>query len=137
MTLKLPTAIQNGMASLVTNAVDAGPAAGTIKVYTGAQPATANDAPTGVLLLTWTLNDPAYGAPVAGVATLDNAPVISAVTVAAGTAGWFRIADSTGVTVYDGSVGAAPANQLSFDNAVLALGQTVNLLSGTLTQPSQ
>lgn len=137
MTLKLPLAIQNALATLVANAVDAGGSAGEINVYTGAQPASSNDPASGVLLLTWTLNDPAFGAVLAGVATLDVAPAITTTAVAAGTAGWFRISDSTGATVYDGSVGAAPANQLTFDNPVLVLGQTVNLTAGTLTQPSQ
>lgn len=133
MTVRLTTAQQNAHASATTNAVDAGPAAGTIKVYTGAQPATANDPATGTLLLTWTLADPAFGAPVAGVATLDTTPVITTNAVAAGTAGWFRVADSTGVTVVDGAVPA----QLVFDNAVIANGQVVNLTVGTVTQPAQ
>lgn len=133
MTLRLPTAQQNAHASATTNAVDAGAGAGTVKVYTGAQPATANDPTSGTLLITWTLNDPAYAAPAAGVAALDVTPAITAVAGNSGTAGWFRVADSTGATVFDGAVGS----QMTFDNAVIASGQTCNLTAGSVTQPAQ
>lgn len=135
MATRLATATQNAMAAAVTAAIDAGVGAGTVKVYTGGQPANANLAPTGTLLVTWTLADPSYGAPVAGVATLDATPVITAVAGNAGTAGWFRIESSTPGTVYDGLCGVG--NQMVFDNPVLAAGQTVNLTAGTLTQPDQ
>lgn len=67
MTTKLPTALTNSLAATATAAVDAGPAAGQVRVYTGGQPANANLAPTGTLLVTWTLADPSYGAPVAEI----------------------------------------------------------------------
>ena len=67
--------------------------------------------------------------------TLDVTPVITAAASAAGTAGWFRVADSTGAVVFDGLCGAG--NQMVFDNPVIALGQTCNLVSGTVTQPAQ
>lgn len=135
MTTRLATATQNANTTATANLFDAGAGAATIEVRTGAQPATANDPATGTLLLTWTLADPAWGAPVAGSAALDATPTITAVAVAAGTAGWFRAKDSNGNTVLDGSVGSAPANQLTFDNPVIALGQTVNLTAGTLSTP--
>lgn len=132
MTTQLPTATRNAVTTTVANLYDAGAGAATIDVRTGAQPATANDPATGTLLLTWTLADPAWGAPVLGVSTLDATPVITTVAVAAGTAGWFRVKDSNGNTVLDGAVGT----QLTFDSAVIALGQTVNLTAGTLTTPA-
>lgn len=139
MATRIPTAIRNSTTTVVTTAVDAGPGPGTIEVRTGAQPASANDAASGTLLVTFTLADPAFGAPVTGVADLDATPVISAVAVAAGAAGWFRVKDSSGATVADGKAGVAsdvPTPELIFDNALLALGQTVNLIAGTVTTPA-
>lgn len=132
MTTRLPTATQNANTTTVANLFDAGAAAATIDVRTGAQPASANDPATGTLLLTWTLADPAWGAPVSGSSALDATPTITTTAVAAGTAGWFRAKDSNGNTVLDGAVGA----ELTFDNAVIAIGQIVNLTAGTLSTPA-
>lgn len=132
MTLRLPTATQNANTVTVANLFDAGAGAATVDVRTGVQPASANDPATGTLLWTWTLADPAWDAPVAGVAALDATPVIATTAVAAGTAGWFRAKDSNGNTVLDGSVGA----QLTLDSAIVSIGQTVNLTAGTLATPA-
>jgi len=130
MTVRLATATRNALTAAATAAIDAGPAGGTIDVRTGTQPLTANDAATGTLLLTWTLDATAsFGAPTAGIAELDATPVITTTGLAAGTAGWARIKDSTGATVLDIAVGT----ELSLDNAVVAVGQTVNLTVGTIT----
>lgn len=127
MATRIPTASRNAHADLEAARTDAGPAAGTVSVYTGTQPATANDAATGTLLATVTLNDPAYGAASAGVATLDVDPVPSTTAVAGGTPGWYRIKDSTGTTVRDGSLTGASA---------ISTGDTVQITTGTLTMPA-
>lgn len=137
MATRLATASRNAATASVANLVDAGPAAGTIQLRTGAQPASAQDAATGTLLATWTLADPAFGAPVTGVATLDTTPVITTNAVAAGTAGWFRVLDSTGATVGDGSAGGPGSGEnMILDNPVIANGQVLNLTAGTLTTPA-
>jgi hypothetical protein len=132
---RIATATRNAAANAVTALVDAGPGAGTVNIRTGAQPATANDPETGTLLATFTLADPAFGAAVAGVATLDATPVLSTVGLAAGTAGWFRMFDSTGATVLDGSVSTAGA-QLNLNTTTISIGLTVEITSGTLTMPA-
>lgn len=137
MATRLPTAARNAATAAVADLVDAGAAAGVIELRTGAQPASANDAATGTLLATWTLADPAFGAPVTGVATLDATPVITTAAVAAGTAGWFRVKDSNGATVADGAAGGTGSGaQMILDNPVIAVGQTLNLTAGTLTTPA-
>lgn len=128
--MSLSTAGKNASAGAVAALIDGGPAAGTIDVRTGAKPATPADAATGTLLFTWTFADPAAAAPSGGVAVIDTSPVITTNAVAGGTAGWFRIKDSTGAVVYDGTQGV----ELVLDNPVIVNGQTVNLTAGTITQ---
>jgi len=132
---RLPTAARNAAASAIAVLTDAGVGAGTIDVRTGAQPANANDAATGTLLATFTLADPAFTGPVAGVMTLDATPVLSTTGVASGTAGWFRMFDSTGATVLDGAVSTVGA-ELNLNTTSISIGLTVEITSGTLTMPA-
>jgi hypothetical protein len=132
---RISTAAQNAAANAITALVDAGPAAGTVQVRTGAQPASANDPATGTLLATFTLEDPAFGAAVAGVATFDATPILTTTGVAAGTAGWFRMLDSTGAVVLDGAVGTV-GQQLNLNTTSISIGLTVEITSGTLTMPA-
>lgn len=136
MATRLATATRNAACDAVVDLLDGGPAAGTIKIYTGSQPATANDAVTGTLLATITLADPAFGASASGVATLAGTP-LSATGVAAGTAGWARLADSTGATVMDGSVTATGGGgQIELATTTISVGVTVQITSGTVTMPA-
>lgn len=135
MAIRLATTVASSMANVVTAAVDAGAAAGTLKVYTGAKPATVETAASGTLLATFTLADPSAAAAVATVATFDFDPDISATVSASGTAGWFRIADSDGNGVLDGSVGTSGAD-LTFSTVAWVSGGTVALTTGSVTQPT-
>jgi hypothetical protein len=135
MATRLATATRNAACDAVVDLLDGGPAAGTIKIYTGTQPTTANDTATGTLLATITLSDPAFGAASSGVATLSGTP-LSATGVAAGTAGWARLADSTGATVMDGSVTATGGGgQIELATTTISVGVTVSITSGTVTMP--
>jgi len=133
MATRIATASQQAACDAVVDRVDGGPSFGTIDIRTGGQPATANAAATGTLLATLTLPDPAFGAADAsGVATLDNTPVISTTGLAAGTAGWFRMMDSTGASVLDGLVGA----ELILNTTTISIGVTIEVVSGTVTMPA-
>ena len=134
MTVRISSALASAMADQVEAKVSAGAAAGTLKVYTGAQPATVATAPSGTLLATFTLTDPAFAAAAAGVANLDADPDLSTTVAADGTAGWFRIADSDGNAALDGSVGTSAAD-LIFDSVAWVTGGTVNLTTGSITHP--
>lgn len=127
MATRIPTASRNAHADLEAQRTDAGAGSGYVEVYTGSQPATADSATTGTLLASIALNDPAYGSATSGVANLDVATVPSATAVADGTPGWYRILDSTGATVRDGSITGA---------AAVTTGDTVQIVSGTLTMPA-
>jgi hypothetical protein len=136
MPTRLDPETANAACDVMVDRVDVG-GAGRIEVYTGGQPAKVADAATGVLLVTFTLANPAYGNAgqfSAGVAALLGVP-ISAVAVAGGTAGWFRVFNGAGAKVRDGSLGAQPSNQLTLSAASMVAGQTVTIQSGSFAQP--
>lgn len=136
MAVRLATATRSAMSDAAVDRIDAGSGPGTIKVYTGQQPASANSAPTGTLLGTLTMSDPAFGNAAAGVAT---ASAITGDTSAdaTGTAGWARIADSSGDTVLDCAVSASGAGgDLQLSNVNIIEGGAINVTSLTVTQPA-
>jgi hypothetical protein len=136
MATRLATATRNAACDAVVDLLDGGSGAGTIKIYTGTQPTTANDAVAGTLLATVTLADPAFGASSTGVATLSGTP-LSGSGVAVGTAGWARFADSTGATVMDGSVTATGGGgQIELATTSISTGVTVQITGGTVTMPA-
>jgi hypothetical protein len=136
MATRIPNAVQDAAVNAIAARVDAGAGPGVLRIYTGAQPADADDAPTGTLLVSITLADPAFGASSAGVAQLAGTPR-SGTAVASGTAGWFRIVDSNGVTVVDGSVTATGGGgDLELDNTNIATGQQVSVSALSLSIPA-
>lgn len=126
MTTRISDAVANAIVDTVVDRVDAGTGPGTLKVYTGTQPATADTAASGTLLATVTLADPAFGAASARTA---NATDPAAVTASGtGTAGWFRVEDSNAATVYDGAVTATGGGgELELQTTSLTAGVTVDI----------
>lgn len=135
MAIRLSTRSRNAAADAVVDTTDAGAGAGRLRIFTGTQPASANDAATGTLLADVVLADPAFGAAATGTAALtDPGPVTGA---AAGIAGWFRILDSDLVAVMDGSVTATGAGgDLTLSNTNIAAGQSVDITGGSVTMPA-
>lgn len=130
MPTRITDAAQNAAVNAVTVLTDAAAAAGTLKIYTGTQPADADDAPTGTLLATFTLSDPAFAAAVAGSAALDVTPPVTTTGAAAGTAGYFLIEDSNGLNILMGNITATGGGgDITLDNTSIAVDQTVNLTS--------
>lgn len=119
----------------VVDAIDAGAGAGTIKIYTGTQPANADVAiSTQTLLATLTFSDPAFGATnSSGVATA-NAITSDSSADATGTATWARIADSNGNTIFDCDVGTSAAT-IVLNSVAITTGGTVSISSFTMTHP--
>jgi hypothetical protein len=133
MTLKIAANTKNAMLNAIAAAVDGGAGAGTIKIYSGTQPVTADTALSGnTLLATLTTADPAFSAAAAGSITLDADPDLSALAVATGTATFARVADSDGVTVFDGTVGTSGTDFI-VTSASITSGQTVTLTTGTIS----
>lgn len=135
MTIRLPVAARNAMVNAVTALVDAGVGAATLKVYSGAQPATGDTAESGTLLATVAMGDPSFAASASGTANAaDPAPVTG---VAAGTAGWYRLEDSAGANVIDGSVTVTGGGgDLTLSTTTISVGLTVDITSFSLTQPA-
>lgn len=137
MTIRLPVATRNAATNAVVDLVDAGPGPGLLRIYTGTQPASADLAPTGTLLATFTTNDPSFGTVGSGTANLVVTPALSATGVAAGNAGWFRLLDSTGTTVLDGSVTeSGGGGDLIMSTVTISIGLVLNLTAGTLIMPA-
>lgn len=107
---------------------------GRILIYTGSQPATPATTATGTLLVTVPFNNPAFGSPSAGVATMITSPPVSATVVTSGTAGWFRVIDRSGAAVFDGSISTSGAD-MNFDNNVFVAGGIVTINSISITVP--
>lgn len=134
MTHRLAAGSRSAAADAVVDRVDAGSGPGTLKVYSGSQPATPATSPSGTLLATFTLNDPAYGSASTGVAALSVSPALSTTGVAAADAGWFRVADSDGTAVFDGACGTS-GQELNLSTVTVSVGLTITISSGSYTQP--
>lgn len=135
MATRLSTAARTAAADAVVDLIDAGAAAGTLKIYSGTQPANADTTPAGTLLATVAWADPAFGAASSGVATAtDPAGVTGA---AAGTAGCFLVEDSNGANVWDGTVTATGGGgDLTLSTTTISVGVTVDITAFTYTQPA-
>lgn len=133
MALRLSTDTRNKACDAIAQDIDAGVAAGTMQIRTGAQPANVGDAATGTLLGTLTFSDPAFGAAAVGVATA-SAITSDASADATGTAGHFRILDSAGNIVADGTCGQG-SGDLNFNNSAIVAGGVIACTSFTITVP--
>ena len=130
MPLRISTGARNAAVDAITALVGS---TGTLKIYSGSQPATPADAATGTLLATVSLG--AWAAGSTGTAT--GADPASVNAVATGTAGWFRAASSGGTTVFDGDVtatGGGGVMQLS--STSLVSGGSVDITAVSLTMPA-
>lgn len=137
MATKIPTASRNAAANGAVDLLDAGTGAGYVNIYSGTQPASANDAATGTLLATLTLNDPAFGAAAVGVKTCAVTPEVTTTGITPGVAGWFRGFDSAAAVVIDGECGAVSSGaEMELSNTSIATGQIVTLVSWTVTMPA-
>jgi hypothetical protein len=108
---------------------------GTIKIYDGAQPATADTAVGAqVLLATCTFGSPAFGAAVAGVATA-NSITQDASADASGTAAWFRVLSSGSAPVFDGTVGVGSSFDCNVVSTTVTIATPFPIASMTITVP--
>ena len=137
MAIRLSVAARNAAANAVADLVDAGSGSGLIRIYTGTQPTSADLPPSGTLLATVTTNDPAYGSAGSGTADLVVSPTLTATGIAAGTAGWFRMLDSTGATILDGSITATGGGgDMTMNTVTISVGLSLQLTAGSITMPA-
>ena len=134
MPVKFSTALRTSRVTQILNALDAGTGAGTIRIYTGTQPATAADPLSGNTLLgTLTLSDPA-GTISGGVLTLSTIAQDTSAD-ATGVATWARVVDSDSNTVMDlpvGAIGSGSAIEISSTSIVA--GGPISITSGAITE---
>jgi hypothetical protein len=132
---RLAAATRNAIAQLFQSLLDAGSGAGTIKLYTGVQPASADTALSGNTLLgTLTFAKPSAPAAANGVLTY-NPIVEDSSADATGTATWARIQDSAGNTVFDCDVGTSGAT-LNLNTTSIVAGGPIRVSSFTVTIPA-
>jgi hypothetical protein len=122
MAINYVAALKTTRMTAVGTAIDAGGAAGKLNIYSAAY---AN------LLVSIPLAFPSYN--VAGaVLSLLGTP-LSGVAIFAGTGAIARIYTSADVLVADGLTVGLAGTDIIIDNTNIAVGQTVNLNSGTIT----
>lgn len=132
--MKLSTAARNGACDAIVDLIDGGSGAGTLEIRTGSAPTNPSDADSGTLLATLTFSDPAFGAASSGTATA-SAITQDASVDANGTAAHFRIKDSSGTVIMQGSVGTSGAD-LNFTTTTFVLSGTCSVSSLTVTVPA-
>jgi hypothetical protein len=125
---------------------------GVIRIYSGTQPTSANDAESGTLLVEISLNSGTFvpseytygiqfGTASGGIISKLGGEVWSGTAVATGTAGWFRLYDNsrttgastTGIRL-DGTVGTTGA-QLIVSSTSISSGATVTIDTASFTFP--
>lgn len=132
--MRISTALRNAQADAIKTLIDAGAAAGTIKIYTASMPAHPGDAITDQTLLgTLTFTDPSAPGAAAGVLTF-SAITGDAAADATGTAAWARIADSDGNAIFDVDVGTA-ATSIILNTTSIVAGGPIEITSFTVTIP--
>jgi hypothetical protein len=106
---------------------------GWLRLYSGVQPSSADEAVTSqVLLAELRFGNPAFGSASDGVAAA-NAIAGDSSANATGTATWFRCFQSDGTTpVFDGSVGTSTSN-LVLNSVAISAGAQVDVTSFTFT----
>ena len=119
-TVRFTNALKTGVLTQIQNAIDAGSAGGTIKIYTGAIPTTADTAVTSQVLLGTLTFSETCGVNASGSLTMAAITQDSAADNS-GTATWARVADSSGNAFVDidvTTIGGGGALQLNTVNIV-------------------
>ena len=135
MSIRLSTAARNAAANAVVDLIDAGAGAGTLKIFSGAQPANGDTEGSGTLLATVVFADPAFGNAATGTAAATDPAAVTG--TGAGTAASFVIEDSTGANVLNGTVTATGGGgDLELSTTTISVGVTVDITAFTYTQPA-
>ncbi len=138
MTVHLANATARVACDAINALIDAGGGAGKLQIYSGTRPATADDAPSGTLLVEFAFAATAFGASAqVGNGATATANAIASVTAAAtGTATWFRVLAFDDDVIFDGSVTATGGGgDLQLSTVSIAAGIDVSVVSLTATMP--
>lgn len=131
MAIQLSVAVRNARLDAIETATGV---SAKLQMWSGSMPASCATAPSGTKLLEDTLASDWAANAASGSKSLNNTP-ISGTGLAGGTAGYFRIVDSTGTTCHlQGTITATGGGgDMTIDNTSIANGQTVNVNSFSLT----
>jgi len=136
MTVQINDAVRSGMLDAIETG---GGITGSMKVFTGAQPAATTDANSGTDLVTINLPADWMNAAASGAMTLKGVWSGTAGAGAASTPGHFRVYTSQvtmdGTTCFAQGSCAVGGGDLSFDGTITS-GQTVTISTFTLTEGS-
>jgi hypothetical protein len=136
MAITISTAARNAAADAIVDLLDAGSGPATIQIRSGSKPATPATAATGTLLGTLTASDPAFGNASNGVATAGAITGDSSAD-ATGTAGYFRVLDSNGLAIMDGTITVTGGGgDMTLDSVSIVAGGSINITSFTVTMPA-
>lgn len=130
MTIGMVATLRNARLDAITTKIDAGAAAGKLRIYDGVRPATGGAATT--LLAELTFSDPSAPGAALGVLTF-SAITQDAAADATGTATWARVVDSDGNVVMDLSVSTAGAD-LNLNTTSIVAGAVVSVTSAVITE---
>jgi hypothetical protein len=131
MTVQLSTTVRNARLDVIESTIST---AAVLRIYSGAQPANCAAANSGTLLAEMTLPSDWMAAASSGAKALSGTWQDASANNA-GTAGHFRIYESTATTCHiQGSVTATGGGgDLTLDNTSIAAGQSITITSFTLT----
>lgn len=143
MALRLSTGVRDGLAG--TAGLKGMFDGGFIRIYTGGQPSSADDAETGTELVEISTTAGTVGVSFGTVGSGNlpkSAAIWSGIAIVAGVGGWFRLYDSNKATGsngtarrIDGNVGVS-GSDLVLGNSSISLGATVTIDTFTLQVPS-
>lgn len=131
MAFSYDEAIRNDRLQVVADAINAGAAAGKLRIYDGVRPATGAAVTTQTLLAELTMADPCQDTITGGILTFDTITTDSSADNS-GTATWMRIVDSDGNFCVDGDVGTSGAD-LNLNSTSIIAGQSVAIVSAQIT----
>lgn len=130
MALQLSVAVRNARLNAVETTLGTAP---LLRILTGSPPATCATAQSGTVLVEITL--PSDWMADASSASKVKSGVWTGTGVAPGTAGYFRVVDSTGTTCHLQGTATATGGggDMTFDNTSIASGQSVAVNVFSLT----
>lgn len=125
-------AAQNAAVAAVAALIDAGSAGSAVlELRTGAPSADIEDPPSGTLLATANLSNPAFSSPIDGVVESEDLPIAMA-GLDDGEIGHYRVADRDGNTViHSASVGVG-VGELQVDSLSVETSEDITVTAWTL-----
>lgn len=131
MALTFTDTLQNARLQAIIDAIDSGTGPGKLRLYSGTRPSV-DAAPAGTLLAELTFSDPSFPSPDGGTVSAD--PITSGLGLASQTATYFRVVNSSSVTVLDGNVGTSGSdlnlNSTSIVSGINVAVNTFDLVAG-------